>query len=207
MGVDAWTEWAGSPPQAPAGLPSAPAGPGDLYDLVVTRAARLAGTEDALLWLVDDDGPRLVVRHGIGRFAAAAGRSLGKGEGLAGEIWQAGGPLATTGPGSSRTMAASTAWAPRCACPWPPAGRWSGCWGWPGAIRGRVAGQAESELLCGWGELAAVMVDRVRRADAAGPGGRPREQGWLPGDVERYRTLSEQIPAVLYSEVHTPGGA
>jgi PAS domain-containing protein len=72
---------------------------------------------------------------------------------------------------------------------------------------GRVAGQAESELLGGWGELAAVMVDRARRADAAGPGGRAREQGWLPGDVERYRVLSEQIPAVLYSEVHTPGGA
>jgi hypothetical protein len=45
MGVDAWTEWAGSlPPQAPVGMPSAPAGPVDLYDLVVTRAARLAGT-------------------------------------------------------------------------------------------------------------------------------------------------------------------
>jgi PAS domain S-box-containing protein len=32
-------------------------------------------------------------------------------------------------------------------------------------------------------------------------------QGWLPGDEERYRELSEQIPAVLYSEVHTPRGA
>ena len=48
MGVDAWTEWAGSPPQAPVGLPSGPAGPGDLYDLVVTRAARLAAQPD---WL------------------------------------------------------------------------------------------------------------------------------------------------------------
>ncbi len=33
-------------------------------------------------------------------------------------------------------------------------------------------------------------------------------QGWLPGAEEcRYRELSEQIPAVLYSEVHTPRGA
>jgi PAS domain S-box-containing protein len=74
---------------------------------------------------------------------------------------------------------------------------------------GRVADQAESELLDGWGELAAVMVDRARRADAARPepGGHPEGQGWLPGDVERYRVLSEQIPAVLYSEVHTLGGA
>src|SRR4029453_12508571 len=86
MEVDAWLEWAGGAPQAPPGVPPAPAGPGDLdglYDLVVTRAARLAGTGDALLWLVDDDA-RLVVRRGIGRFAPAAGRTLGKGEGLAG---------------------------------------------------------------------------------------------------------------------------
>jgi hypothetical protein len=67
------------------------AGPGrpgdldDLYDLVVTRAARLVGAEDALLWLADDDNARLVVRRGTGRFASAVGRTLGKGEGLAGE--------------------------------------------------------------------------------------------------------------------------
>jgi PAS domain S-box-containing protein len=44
-------------------------------------------------------------------------------------------------------------------------------------------------------------------ASAAEPGRRPRGQGWLPGDEERYRALSEQIPAVLYSEVPTPRGA
>ena len=38
-----------------------------------------------------------MVRRGIGRFASAAGRTLGKGEGLAGEVWQAGGPLAVAG--------------------------------------------------------------------------------------------------------------
>ena len=53
------------------------------------------------------------------------------------------------------------------------------------------------------------MLDRAGRPDTAGPepGGRPRGKGWLPGAEERYRALSEQIPAVLYSEVHTPEGA
>ena len=49
MEVDAWSEWAGSAPQARPGVPVS-AGSGDLddlYDLVVTRAARLAGTGDA----------------------------------------------------------------------------------------------------------------------------------------------------------------
>jgi PAS domain S-box-containing protein len=45
--------------------------------------------------------------------------------------------------------------------------------------------------------------------DGAGPepAGRQRGEGWLPGTAERYRALSEQVPAVLYSEVHTPDGA
>jgi PAS domain S-box-containing protein len=45
--------------------------------------------------------------------------------------------------------------------------------------------------------------------DGAGPepAGRPQGEGWLPGTAERYRALSEQVPAVLYSEVHTPHGA
>jgi PAS domain S-box-containing protein len=156
MGVDAWSA---------------------LYDLIVSRAARLVGARDALLWLTDDEG-ELVVRRGIGRFSAAVGRRLGE------EAVEAGlcVPLAA---GGSVVGLLGVAW----------------------SDPGRVAGQAESELLGGWGELAAVMIDRARRADAAGSGGRTREHGWLPGDVERYRVLSEQIPAALYSEVHTPGGA
>jgi PAS domain S-box-containing protein len=149
----------------------------DLYDLIVTRAARLVGARDALLWLTDGDG-ELVVRRGTGRFSAAVGRRLGEAAVEAGLCV----PMAA---GGSVVGLLGVAW----------------------SDPGRVAGQAESELLGGWAELAAAMVDRARRADAAGPGGRAREQGWLPGDVERYRVLSEQIPAVLYSEVHTPGGA
>jgi PAS domain S-box-containing protein len=151
----------------------------DLYDLIVTRAARLVGAQDALLWLADDDG-ELVVRRGTGRFSAVVGQRLGE------EAVEAGlcVPMAA---GGSVVGLLGVAW----------------------SDPGRVADQAESELLDGWGELAAVMADRARRADAARPepGGHPEGQGWLPGDVERYRVLSEQIPAVLYSEVHTLGGA
>lgn len=82
MGADAWSEWAGRAPQAPPGMPSVPAGPpelDDLHELIVTWAARLIGTRDVLLWLVEEDGQRLVVRYGTGRFSASVGRSLHKG--------------------------------------------------------------------------------------------------------------------------------
>jgi hypothetical protein len=68
---------------------------GELPELIVTWAARLAGTEDALLWLVESEQrQRLLVRCGTGRFAASAGRSLHCGEGLAGRAWQTGAPRA-----------------------------------------------------------------------------------------------------------------
>jgi PAS domain S-box-containing protein len=35
---------------------------------------------------------------------------------------------------------------------------------------------------------------------------RAQDRGWLPGDGERYRALSEHVPAVLYHEVHGPDG-
>jgi PAS domain S-box-containing protein len=191
MEVDAWSEWAGSAAQAPAGTP-APAGPGDLedlHDLIVTRAARLAGTEDALLWLADDDNTRLVVRRGTGRFSSAAGRTPGRGEGLAGEAWQAGSPQATTGlEGVGAALCVPLAAGESVV----------GVLGVARSEPGRRIDPAGSELLCGWGELAGAVLDRA---------GRPRGQGWLPGTAERYRALSEQIPAVLYSEVLTSAGA
>jgi hypothetical protein len=81
MEADGWAEWAGAAPESPPEALPAPIGPlelelGELPELVVTWAARLAGTEDALLWLVEPEGQRLLVRYGIGRFAASAGRSL-----------------------------------------------------------------------------------------------------------------------------------
>ena len=212
MGVDAWSEWAGSAPEAPPGMPSVPAGPADLddfYDLIVARAARLVGTRDALLWLVDDEGPRLVVRCGIGRFSTAVGRSLRKGEGLAGEVWQAGAPLVMTERQSLQDRGGLEGVGAGLCVPLVAGESVVGVLGMAWCEPGRVVGRAESELLGGWGELAGLVIDRAGRLAAAGPEPtkRPRGQGWLPGHEERYRALSEQVPAVLYSEVHTPRGA
>src|SRR5262245_2811508 len=199
MEADPWAEWAGGAAEAPDWVRSAPACPPELDELherVLTWAARLLGTRDALLWLVDDTG-RLVVRKGIGRFAAAVGRTLGKGEGLAGEAWRTGTPQGGGGPE-----------VPAAVCvPLVADGSVVGVLGMAWDEPGRVVGQAELEQLRAGGELAGVALDRAGRLAAAPePAEAAQGRGWLPGTPERYRELSEQIPAVLYSEVHTPEG-
>jgi PAS domain S-box-containing protein len=213
MRVDAWSEWAGTVLDA-AGTPPVPAGPpdlDDLHELIVTRAARLAGTSDALLWLADHDAGRLVVRCGTGRFSAAVGRSLHEGEGLAGQAWQTGRPLATTEhlslPDRPREHGGHPGAGAALCVPLVAGGSVVGVVGVAWSEPGRVVGQAESELLRGWGELAGAMIDRAGRTDARlAPAERAQGRGWLPGDMERYRALSEQIPAVLYHEVYGADG-
>jgi PAS domain S-box-containing protein len=196
MKADAWSDWAGGAPEAPREGTAVPGPPelDELYERIVTWAARLVGTRDALLWLVTDDRERLVVGKGIGRFADCAGRRLGKGEGLAGEAWRTGTPQ---GGGQAEVAAALCV-------PLTADGSVTGVLGMAWGEPGRVAGRAEIEQLRGGAELAGVAIDRARRLAAAGPAGPGR--GWLPGTDERYRALSEQIPAVLYSEPLSPEG-
>jgi PAS domain S-box-containing protein len=195
MEADAWPDWAGGAPEAPpggAGVPGWPPELDELYGRVVTWAARLVGTRDALLWLVAEDGRRLVVGKGVGRFAGCVGRRLGKGKGLAGEAWRTGTPQ---GGGQQEVPAALCV-------PLTADGSVVGVLGMAWREPGRVAGKNEIEQLRGCAELAGVAIDRAGRlAAGAGPG-----RGWLPGADERYRALSEQIPAVLYSEPLSPEG-
>ena len=51
------------------------------------------------------------------------------------------------------------------------------------------------------------MTERDGRSAARpAPAEGSRDRGWLPGDAERYRALSEHVPAVLYHEVHGAAG-
>ncbi len=216
MGADAWSGWAGRTPEAPLGISPAPVGPPGLDELpeqIVAWAARLGGTGDALLWLVEEDGRRLVVRCGIGRFSASVGRSLRKGEGLAGEVWQAATPLAMTErrPLSRRLREAGGRDGVETALcvPLLAGGSVVGVIGVAWNELGAVVDTAETELLRGFGELAGAAIDNVGRQAAARSelAEQARPKGWLPGAMERYQALSEQIPAVLYSEVDAVGGS
>jgi hypothetical protein len=95
-GADAWFGSVGGARESPP-EPSKPPQVADLLEQVVTSGGRLVGASDVLVYLVERDahgGQRLIVRRGAGCFATSMGRSVGKGEGLAGEVWRIGAPLA-----------------------------------------------------------------------------------------------------------------
>jgi PAS domain S-box-containing protein len=216
MDVDGW---AGAAPEPPPAAPPTPTGPpelelGELPELVVTWAARLAGTDDALLWLVEpEQGQRLLVRCGTGRFTASAGRSLHRGEGLAGQAWQRGAPLAVADyqrwpgrlrePGSHQELRAAL-----CLPLWRD-GEVIGVLGVATSTPGRVFHQPEVQQLGGFAELAAAALGATRRLAGAHRelAEQARTQQRLRRSQARYRELFRQLPAVVYLEVHALGGS
>jgi PAS domain S-box-containing protein len=65
-----------------------------LLETIVSRAGALVGTSDGFVYLVDEAKDTLVMRVGIGVFSDSIGAQLGLGQGLAGNVWRAGQPLA-----------------------------------------------------------------------------------------------------------------
>jgi PAS domain S-box-containing protein len=215
--LDGWAEWAGAPesppaaPSIPTGLPEL--GLGELPELVVTWAARLAGTEDALLWLVEPERQRLLVRCGTGRFAASTGRGLDRGEGLAGQAWQTGAPLAVADyqrwPGRLREPGRHHQLRAALCLPLCRDGDVIGVLGVATSKPGRVFDQPDIEQLGGFAELAAAALDATRRLGAAHREltEQARTEQRLRRSQARYRELFQQLPAVIYLEVHALGGS
>jgi PAS domain S-box-containing protein len=218
MEVDGWAAWAEAAPQPPSEAPPTPIGPldlelGELPELVVTWAARLAATEDALLWLVEPERQRLLVRCGTGRFAASAGRSLHRGEGLAGQAWQSGAPLAVADyqrwPGRLREAGSHHQLRAALCLPLRRDGDVIGVLGVATSKPGRVFHQPDIQQLGGFADLAAAALGNTGRLAAARRelAEQARTQQRLRRSQARYRELFRQLPAVIYLEVHALGGS
>src|SRR6266498_1915650 len=169
MGAEAWFGWmvggTPEPPFEPAEQPQF----ADLLEQVVTSAGRLVGVPDVLLYLVEPGehgGRRLVVRCGIGCFVTSVGRSVGMGQGLAGEVWRIGAPLTVdeyqTWPRRLRGDRGENGICGALAAPVRSDGEVVGVLGVASNRPGRVFGEAEIELLCRLGELAGVAQSEAR---------------------------------------------
>jgi PAS domain S-box-containing protein len=207
-GADAWFGSVGGarePPPQPGEPPQA----ADPLEQVGTSAGRLVGASDVLVYLVEHDAhgsQRLVVRHGAGCFATSVGRSVGKGEGLAGEVWRIGAPLAVgdyqSWPGRLRGVRGEDRICGALAVPLSSRGVVVGVLGVASRRPGRGFGQAEMELLCRFGEVAGVAVDNAVRLAAA-----RHELAELAQSEARYRTVFEELPALIYTEDYAIGGS
>jgi PAS domain S-box-containing protein len=207
-GADAWFGSAGGarkPPPEPGEQPQV----ADLLEQLVTSARRLLGIPDVLVYLVEHDehgNQRLIVRRGAGCFATSMGRSLGKGEGLAGEVWRIGVPLAVgdyqSWPGRLRGERAEDAICGTLAVPLRSYGAVVGVLGVALRKLGRGFGEAEIELLCRLGELAGGAIDNAVRLAAT-----RRELAELAQSEARYRTVFEELPALVYTEAYAIGGS
>jgi PAS domain S-box-containing protein len=207
-GADAWFGSVGGARESPP-EPSKPPQVADLLEQVVTSGGRLVGASDVLVYLVERDthgGQRLIVRRGAGCFATSMGRSVGKGEGLAGEVWRIGAPLAVeedqTWPGRLGDNGGEDRSCGELAVPLQSHGVVVGVLGVASGRRGRVFGAAEMELLCRFGEVAGAAIDNAVQFAAA-----RCELAELAQSESRYRTLFEELPALVYTEDYAIGGS
>jgi PAS domain S-box-containing protein len=205
IGADVWFGSVGATretPREPTWQPQF----ADLLEQVVTSAGRLVDAPDALLFLVDQGGQRLVVSRGAGCFLTNVGRSVGRGQGLAGEVWRTGAPLAVdeyqTWPRRLRGDRGTDGICGALAVPVRSHGVVVGVLGVASRKPGRVFGETEIELLCHFGELAGVAIDNAVRLAAA-----RQELAELAKSEARYRAAFEELPALVYTEVHAIGGS
>jgi signal transduction protein with GAF and PtsI domain len=207
-GADAWFGSVGGAHESPP-EPSKPPQVADLLEQVATSGGRLVDASDVLVYLVERDthgGQRLIVRRGAGCFATSMGCSVGKGEGLAGEVWRIGAPLAVeedqTWPGRLGGNGGEDRICGELAVPLHSHGVVVGVLGVASRRPGRVFGAAEMELLCRFGEVAGVAIDNAVRLAAA-----RCELAELAQSESRYRTLFEELPALVYTEDYAIGGS
>jgi PAS domain S-box-containing protein len=207
-GADAWFGSVGGAREPPP-HPGDPPHVAELLEQVVTSGGRLLDTPDVLIYLVEHDAQgsqRLIVRRGAGCFATSVGRSLDKGEGLAGEVWRIGAPLAVgdyqtwpVGPwgngGEDRICGAL-------AVPLYSHDAVVGVLGVASRRPGRAFSEAEIELLSRFAEVGGVAID-----NAVGLAAARRELAELAQSEARYRTVFEELPALVYTEAYAIGGS
>ena len=177
-GADAWFGSVGGAREPPP-QPGEPPQVADLLEQLVTSGGRLVGAADVLIYLVEHDAhgsQQLIVRHGAGCFATSVARSVGKGEGLAGEVWRIGAPLAVgdyqSWPGRLWGARGEDGICGALAVPLHSHGAVVGVLGVASRRPGRVFGQAEIELLCRFG--GSRSGHRQRRAACRCPPGAGR---------------------------------
>jgi PAS domain S-box-containing protein len=188
-----------------------PQGGGGLLERIVTWAGQVVGTPHGYICLIEPGGQEMVLRVGTGAYADLVGLRMLKGQGLSGRVWETGAPLAV--PDYSRWEGrvqrfAGDVFRAVLGVPLSTGGTVTGVIGLSWTELGRTFDDGEVEQVSRFAELASVALDNARLAAATQQelAERRRAEEQLRAAERRFRTLVEQIPAMVYSEAFPEGG-
>ena len=178
---------------------------GGLLERIVAWAGQVVGTPNGYICLIEPDSGEMVLRVGTGAYADLVGLRMLKGEGLSGRVWETGSPLAIPDyrrwEGRVRQVT-SDAFRAVLGVPMVSGGTVSGVIGLAFSQPGRVFSSDEVQQVSRFAEVAAIALDNARLYAAAQQELVERQKA-----EQRFRTLVEEIPAIVYSEEFEVGGA
>jgi PAS domain S-box-containing protein len=186
-------------------------GAGGLLERIVTWAGQVVGTPHGYICLIEPGARDMVLRVGTGAYADLVGLRMLKGEGLSGRVWETAAPLAI--PDYSRWEGrvrhhATDDFRAVLGVPLLSGGMVTGVIGLSRSEPGRTFDEDEVDQVSRFAELASVALDNARLYAAAQQelAERRRVEEQLRAAERRFRTLVEQIPAMVYSEEHGGSG-
>jgi PAS domain S-box-containing protein len=178
---------------------------GGLLERIVTWAGQVVGTPNGYICLIDPDSGEMVLRLGTGAYSDFVGLRMLKGEGLSGRVWDTSAPLAI--PDYSRwegrvPQMANDAFRAVLGVPLLVEGTVTGVIGLAFSDPGREFSSDEVQQVSRFAELASIALDNARLYAAA-----QQELVERQRTERRFRTLVEEIPAMVYSEEFQIGGS
>jgi PAS domain S-box-containing protein len=185
---------------------------GGLLERIVAWAGQVVGTPNGYICLIEPETGEMVLRVGTGAYNGLVGLRMLKGEGLSGRVWETGAPLAI--PDYSRwegrvLQAAGPDFRAVLGVPLVAGGTVTGVIGLSFSQSGRTFSESEVDQVSRFAEVASIALDNAHLYAAAQQelAERTRAEEQLRAAERRYRTLVEEIPAIVYSEEFQVGGS
>jgi PAS domain S-box-containing protein len=178
---------------------------GGLLERIVAWAGQVVGTPNGYICLIEPASGEMVLRLGTGAYTGLVGVRMLKREGLSGRVWETGQPLAI--PDYSRwdgrvPQIAAENFRAVLGVPLVSGGTVIGVIGLAFSEPGRVFSDDEVTQVSRFAEVASIALDNARLYAAA-----QQELAERQRAEQRYRTLVDEIPAIVYSEEYQIGGS